>query len=48
MAVPVTKVGVLGAGLMASQFALLFLRRLEIPVVITDVSQERIDMACLT
>jgi 3-hydroxyacyl-CoA dehydrogenase/enoyl-CoA hydratase/carnithine racemase len=43
LAVPVTKVGVLGAGLMASQFALLFLRRLEIPVVITDVSQERID-----
>ena len=43
LAKPVTKVGVLGAGLMASQFALLFLRRLECPVVITDVSQERID-----
>lgn len=43
LAKPVTKVGVLGAGLMASQFALLFLRRLEVPVVITDVSQERID-----
>lgn len=43
LARPVTKVGVLGAGLMASQFALLFLRRLEVPVVITDVSQERID-----
>ena len=43
LALPVTKVGVLGAGLMASQFALLFLRRLEVPVVITDVSQERID-----
>lgn len=40
---PVTKVGVVGAGLMASQFALLFLRRLEVPVVITDISQERID-----
>ena len=39
----VTKVGVLGAGLMASQFALLFLRRLQVPVVITDVSQERIN-----
>lgn len=39
----VSKVGVIGAGLMASQFALLFLRRLEIPVVITDISQERID-----
>ena len=43
LARPVTKVGVLGAGLMASQFALLFLRRLEVPVVITYVSQERID-----
>ena len=43
LAKPVNKVGVLGAGLMASQFALLFLRRLECPVVITDVSQERID-----
>jgi 3-hydroxyacyl-CoA dehydrogenase/enoyl-CoA hydratase/carnithine racemase len=43
LAQPVTKVGVIGAGLMASQFALLFLRRLEVPVVITDVSQERID-----
>jgi 3-hydroxyacyl-CoA dehydrogenase/enoyl-CoA hydratase/carnithine racemase len=43
LAKPVSKVGVIGAGLMASQFALLFLRRLEVPVVITDVSQERID-----
>ena len=43
LAQPVTKVGVIGAGLMASQFALLFLRRLEVPVVITDVSQDRID-----
>ncbi|WP_144713758.1 3-hydroxyacyl-CoA dehydrogenase NAD-binding domain-containing protein [Curtobacterium pusillum] len=39
----ITKVGVLGAGLMASQFALLFARRLGVPVVITDVSQERVD-----
>ena len=43
LAKPVTKVGVIGAGLMASQFALLFLRRLEVPVVITDISQDRID-----
>lgn len=43
LARPVTKVGVVGAGLMASQLALLFLRRLEVPVVITDVSQDRID-----
>ncbi|HJA03590.1 MAG TPA: enoyl-CoA hydratase/isomerase family protein [Candidatus Microbacterium stercoravium] len=39
----VTKVGVIGAGLMASQFALLFVRRLQVPVVITDVSQERVE-----
>lgn len=43
LATPVTKVGVIGAGLMASQFALLFLRRLEVPVIVTDVNQERID-----
>ncbi|MBP2435491.1 3-hydroxyacyl-CoA dehydrogenase NAD-binding domain-containing protein [Microbacterium amylolyticum] len=43
LARPVSKVGVIGAGLMASQFALLFVRRLQVPVVITDVSQERVD-----
>jgi len=43
LARPVTKVGVIGAGLMASQFALLFVRRLQVPVVITDVSQERVE-----
>jgi 3-hydroxyacyl-CoA dehydrogenase/enoyl-CoA hydratase/carnithine racemase len=40
---PVTKVGIVGAGLMATQLALLFLRRLQVPVVITDVDQERVD-----
>jgi 3-hydroxyacyl-CoA dehydrogenase/enoyl-CoA hydratase/carnithine racemase len=39
----VTKVGVIGAGLMASQFAVLFVRRLKVPVVITDLDQERVD-----
>jgi len=39
----VTKVGVVGAGLMASQLALLFLRRLEVPVVLTDIDQARVD-----
>lgn len=39
----VTKVGVVGAGLMAGQLALLFARRLEVPVVITDIDQERVD-----
>ena len=43
LARPVTKVGVVGAGLMASQLALLFARRLEVPVVLTDIDQQRID-----
>ncbi|NEM90257.1 3-hydroxyacyl-CoA dehydrogenase NAD-binding domain-containing protein [Galbitalea soli] len=43
IAKPVTKVGVIGAGLMASQFALLFVRRLRVPVVITDLDQSRVD-----
>ena len=37
----IQRVGVVGAGLMASQLATLFLRRLEIPVVLTDVDAER-------
>jgi 3-hydroxyacyl-CoA dehydrogenase/enoyl-CoA hydratase/carnithine racemase len=43
LARPVTKVGVVGAGLMASQFALLFVQRLQMPVVMTDIDQERVD-----
>ena len=39
----VTKVGVVGAGLMASQLALIILRNLKVPVVITDLDQERVD-----
>ncbi|MFC5814510.1 3-hydroxyacyl-CoA dehydrogenase NAD-binding domain-containing protein [Nonomuraea harbinensis] len=39
----VTKVGVVGAGLMASQMALLFARRLQVPVVLTDLDQARLD-----
>ena len=39
----VTKVGVVGAGLMASQLALIMLRNLKVPVVITDLDQERVD-----
>lgn len=39
----VGKVGVIGAGLMAGQLALLFVRRLKVPVVITDIDQDRID-----
>jgi 3-hydroxyacyl-CoA dehydrogenase/enoyl-CoA hydratase/carnithine racemase len=40
---PVTKVGVVGAGLMAAQIALLFARRLEVPVVLTDLDRSRLD-----
>lgn len=43
LARPVTKVGIVGAGLMASQLALLFARRLQVPVVITDLDQARVD-----
>ncbi|GAA4719951.1 3-hydroxyacyl-CoA dehydrogenase NAD-binding domain-containing protein [Nocardioides conyzicola] len=43
LARPVTQVGIVGAGLMASQLALLFVRRLEVPVVLTDLDQERVD-----
>ena len=39
----VGKVGVVGAGLMATQLAVLFLRRLRVPVVISDVDQARVD-----
>jgi 3-hydroxyacyl-CoA dehydrogenase/enoyl-CoA hydratase/carnithine racemase len=43
LARPVTKVGIVGAGLMAAQIALLFVRRLQVPVVITDLDQARVD-----
>ena len=43
LARPVTKVGVVGAGLMASQLALLFVQRLEVPIVMTDLDQGRVD-----
>ncbi|PRI12141.1 3-hydroxyacyl-CoA dehydrogenase NAD-binding domain-containing protein [Leucobacter massiliensis] len=43
LAKPVRKVGVIGAGLMASQFALLFARKLRVPVLITDLDQARVD-----
>ena len=43
LARPVSKVGVVGAGLMAAQIALLFVRRLQVPVVMTDLDQARVD-----
>jgi len=42
---PVTKVGVVGGGLMGRQLALLFARRLQVPVVIADVDGERVAAA---
>jgi 3-hydroxyacyl-CoA dehydrogenase/enoyl-CoA hydratase/carnithine racemase len=39
----VSRVGVVGAGLMASQLALLLLRNLKCPIVMTDIDQERAD-----
>ncbi|MCX6430353.1 MAG: 3-hydroxyacyl-CoA dehydrogenase NAD-binding domain-containing protein [Actinobacteria bacterium] len=39
----VTKVGVVGAGLMASQLALILVRNLKCPLVMTDLDQARVD-----
>ena len=44
----VTKVGIAGAGLMATQLATLFLRRLHVPVVLRDLEQEIVDRAVET
>jgi 3-hydroxyacyl-CoA dehydrogenase/enoyl-CoA hydratase/carnithine racemase len=41
LAKEIGKVGVVGAGLMAGQIALLFAQRLEVPVVMTDLDAER-------
>ncbi len=41
----VQKVGIVGAGLMATQLATLFLKRLEVPVVLRDLEQSRVDDA---
>jgi 3-hydroxyacyl-CoA dehydrogenase/enoyl-CoA hydratase/carnithine racemase len=41
----VQKVGIVGAGLMATQLATLFLKRLEVPVVLRDLEQSRVDGA---
>ncbi|NMD95416.1 3-hydroxyacyl-CoA dehydrogenase [Rhodococcus sp. BL-253-APC-6A1W] len=39
----ISGVGIVGAGLMASQLALLFVRQLKVPVILTDIDQDRID-----
>jgi 3-hydroxyacyl-CoA dehydrogenase/enoyl-CoA hydratase/carnithine racemase len=41
----IAKVGIVGAGLMATQLATLFLRRLEVPIAIRDLDQEIVDRA---
>jgi 3-hydroxyacyl-CoA dehydrogenase/enoyl-CoA hydratase/carnithine racemase len=41
----VQRVGIVGAGLMARQLALLMLRRLEVPVLLRDLAQEQVDEA---
>ncbi len=41
----ISRIGLVGAGLMARQLALLALRRLEVPVVLRDLTQEQIDEA---
>ena len=42
---PLERVGIVGAGLMATQLATLFVRRLRVPVVLTDVDPERASRA---
>ncbi len=42
LARPVRKVGGVGAGLMASQLAMLFAKRLQVPVVMTDLDDDRV------
>ncbi|MFC4614538.1 3-hydroxyacyl-CoA dehydrogenase NAD-binding domain-containing protein [Cellulomonas algicola] len=43
LAQPVTRVGIVGAGLMAAQIALLLSQRLGVPVVMRDLDDERVE-----
>ena len=45
---PIRKVGLVGAGLMAAQLATLFLRRLEVPVAMRDLSEDALASARTT
>ncbi len=45
---PIRKVGLVGAGLMAAQLATLFVRRLEVPVAMRDLSDEALASARTT
>ena len=44
----IQKVGIVGAGLMATQIATQFVKRLEVPVVLRDIEQARVDEALQT
>lgn len=44
----VQKVGIVGAGLMATQLATLFLRRLEVPVLLRDIDRAKVEEALAT
>jgi 3-hydroxyacyl-CoA dehydrogenase/enoyl-CoA hydratase/carnithine racemase len=44
----VQKVGIVGAGLMATQIATQFVSRLQVPVVLRDIDQSRVDEALQT
>ena len=44
----IQKVGIVGAGLMATQIATQFVKRLEVPVVMRDLEQSRVDAALQT
>jgi 3-hydroxyacyl-CoA dehydrogenase/enoyl-CoA hydratase/carnithine racemase len=44
----IERVGIVGAGLMATQLTALFVRRLEVPVVLRDLEQETVDRALET
>jgi 3-hydroxyacyl-CoA dehydrogenase/enoyl-CoA hydratase/carnithine racemase len=44
----INKVGIVGAGLMATQIATQFVKRLEVPVVLRDIDQARVDDALKT
>ena len=41
----IRKVGIVGAGLMATQLATLFLKRLEVPIVVRDLDRATVDRA---
>jgi 3-hydroxyacyl-CoA dehydrogenase/enoyl-CoA hydratase/carnithine racemase len=45
---PIRKVGLVGAGLMAAQLATLFLRRLEVPLAMRDLSEDALAAARTT